>query len=74
METNKITLCIPRKEICYFQWIMESYDGMANVRTIDPADGKIEVSVVPDCRKEILSLIKYLKEEENIHVSKERHI
>ena len=53
---------------------MESYDGMANVRTIDPANGEIEISVVPDCREEILSLIKYLKEEENIHVSKERHI
>ena len=53
---------------------MESYDGMANVRTIDPANGEIEISVVPDCRKEIISLIKYLKEEENIHVSKERNI
>jgi len=74
METYKITLCIPRKDICYLQWIMESYDGMANVKTIDPVKGEIEISVVPDCRKEILSLIEYLKEEENIHVSKEKYI
>lgn len=74
METNRIILCIPRKDICYFQWIIESYDGMANMSTIDPARGTVQISVTPDRKEEVLSLIKYLKEEERINVSKEKYI
>jgi hypothetical protein len=74
METSRIIVCIPKEDICYFQWIIESYDGMANMSTIDPAKGEVQISVTPDCKEEILSLIKYLKEEERIHVSKERFI
>lgn len=71
METNRIILRIPRKDICYFQWIVESYDGMANMSTINPAKGEIQVSLSPYCKEEVLSLIEYLKEE-GIHVSEER--
>jgi len=45
---------------------------MASVRTIDPANGEIEISIAPGCDEEILSLISYLKEEGSIHVKAER--
>ena len=71
-QTSKYTLSIDRKEICWLQWVIESYGGMASVRTIDPANGEIEISIAPGCDEEILSLINYLKEEGSIHVKAER--
>jgi len=71
-QTSKYTLSIDRKEICWLQWVIESYGGMASVRTIDPANGEIEISIAPGCDEEILSLISYLKEEGSIHVKAER--
>ncbi|MBW1715863.1 MAG: DUF4911 domain-containing protein [Deltaproteobacteria bacterium] len=50
------------------QWVIEAYDGMASMRTVNPKTGKIEISIAPGCREEILSLIKHLKEEGIIHV------
>jgi hypothetical protein len=71
-QISKYILSIDRKEICWLQWVIESYGGMASVRTIDPADGEIEISIAPGCDEEILSLINYLKEEGSIHVKAER--
>ena len=71
-QTSKYILSIDRKEICYLQWIIESYDGMASVRTINPANGEIEISIAPGCKEDIFSLIEYLKEEGSIHVKTER--
>lgn len=63
MQTSKYILSVERNEICYLQWIIESYDGMASMRTINPVNGEIEISISPGCEQEIFSLIKYLKEE-----------
>ena len=68
IETSKYILSIDRREICYLQWIIESYDGMASMRTINPANGEIEISISPGYKEEIFSLIKCLKEEGSIHV------
>lgn len=71
-QTDKYLLYIDRKEICYLQWIIESYNGMASMRTINPANGEIEISIAPGCKEDIVSLIESLKEEGSIHVSKEK--
>ncbi|HDH88430.1 MAG: hypothetical protein B6I32_07695 [Desulfobacterium sp. 4572_20] len=71
-QTGKYLLSIDRKEICYLQWIIESYDGMASMRTINPINGEIEISIAPCCREDILSLIKSLQEEGSIHINKEK--
>ncbi len=71
-QTIKYILSIDRKEICYLQWIIESYDGMASVRTINPTNGEIEISIAPGYKEDIFSLIEYLKEEGSIHVKTER--
>jgi hypothetical protein len=71
-QTSKYTLSVDTKEICWLQWVIESYDGMASVRTIDPAHGEIEISIAPGCDEELFSLIKYLREEGSIHVKAER--
>jgi hypothetical protein len=66
-QTSRHHISVNREEICYLQWIIEGYDGMASMRTINPKTGGIEISIAPGCRKEMLSLINHLKEEEFIH-------
>jgi hypothetical protein len=41
---------------------------MATMRTIDPMNGAVEISIAPGCTEEIVSLIRYLKEEGSIHI------
>lgn len=68
MQTRKYILSIEKSEICYLQWIIESYDGMAIMRTMDPMSGTVEISIAPGCTEEIVSLIDWLKEEGSIHL------
>lgn len=67
-QTRKLILSIEKSEICYLQWIIESYDGMAIMRTLDPMNGTVEISIAPGCTEEIVSLIDYLKEDGSIHL------
>jgi len=72
MKTSKYFLTINRNEICYLQWIIDSYDGIASVRTINSSNGDIEISIAPGCKEEVFSLIHYLKGEGSIHVKAEK--
>jgi hypothetical protein len=67
-RTRKCILSVEKGEICYLQWIIESYDGMAIMRTIDPTSGTVEISIAPGCTEEITFLINSLKEEGSIHL------
>ncbi|MBW2076819.1 MAG: DUF4911 domain-containing protein [Deltaproteobacteria bacterium] len=68
-QTYKHILSIEKSEICYLQWIIESYEGMAVMRTIDPMNGTVEISIAPGCTEEILSVIEHLKENGSIHLT-----
>jgi len=67
-QTSRYQFSVDREEICYLQWIIEAYDGMASMRTINSKTGEIEISIAPGCREEIFSLTNHLEEEEIIHV------
>ena len=62
METTKLLFRVTRKEINIVQWIIESYDGMAAMRTVDPQEAIIEIMVSPGCRTMILELVYSLRE------------
>lgn len=66
METVKKIYCVDRQEINYLRVIIESYDGMGIVRTIDSNHALIEIEISPGCGKTFSMLLKSLKEEENI--------
>ena len=68
METSKQRLKVDRNEINYLRVTLESYDGMALVRTIDPSAAIIEVCISPGCRPLVLELINDLKNREGIHI------
>ncbi len=56
METVKRYYRIDRREICFFHWIIEGYDGIATVTTLDPEKGHLRVAAAPGA-EDILDLI-----------------
>lgn len=71
---QKRTYRIDPSKICFFKFILEAYDGMAQLTTLDPALGLIDVYIVPGCAKEFEELVAELKKElllETINFSEE---
>jgi hypothetical protein len=63
MDTISLLLQIPPQEIAYLSFIMESYEGVAVVRTIDPRKGQVELMFPPDYQDEIGEILKDLAQE-----------
>jgi len=68
METVRRTYRVQRKDINYLRTTLESYDGMAMVRTLDPREAVIEVSVSPGCVEPVLELLEDLKRSEGMTI------
>lgn len=68
METIKRVFRVDRREINYLRWTIESYDGMAVVRTIDPYAALIELQISPGCEDFIFELLDDLKKNEGIEI------
>ncbi len=67
-KSIRMTFLVKREEIDYIRNTLESYDGMAIVRTLDPDKAEIEVLVAPGCENIFLELIDYLRKNENIEI------
>jgi hypothetical protein len=63
MDTISLFIKIPTTEIAYLNFILESYEGVAVVRTIDPREGIVEVMIPPSYQKEIKEILKDLATE-----------
>ena len=70
METIKRSFQVERREISYLRWIIESYDGMAVLRTIDPHKAVIELQISPGCQDLIFELLESLRKNEQINMEK----
>jgi len=57
---------VNREDIHYLRTTIEAYDGMAVVRTVDPAQAVIELLIAPGCEEWISRLIAALREQEGI--------
>ena len=66
METTKWMFRVNREDIHYLRTTIEAYDGMAVVRTVDPAQAVIELMIAPGCEECISRLIAALREQEGI--------
>jgi hypothetical protein len=66
MQTNKKSFVVDRSKISYIRWILESYDGMAIVSTIDPDKAVIELKIAPGCETIIDELLHSLRIDEKI--------
>jgi hypothetical protein len=52
---------IKRNKIALVQFIIEGYEGMATVTTMDPHTAIIQVSIMPDFLQEMINLMESLK-------------
>ena len=69
METTRRIFRVDRREIIYLRVIIESYDGMAVVRTVDPREALIELQIAPGCEGLIRELTEYLAEKESVRLT-----
>ena len=68
METIKKSFLVDRSRINYIRWIVESYDGMAIVSTIDSNEAVIELKIAPGCETIVNELIHSLRYDEGIQL------
>ena len=63
MDTQSKYFRLSRKDIAYFKFIVESYEGMAVVRTKDPHEAIVELMVAPGWEKDLVEVLEGLRTE-----------
>jgi hypothetical protein len=63
MDTQSRFFRIRRQDIAYFKFILESYEGMAVVRTKDPCEAIVELMVAPGWEKDADEALAGLQKE-----------
>ncbi|NWG04336.1 MAG: DUF4911 domain-containing protein [Syntrophaceae bacterium] len=63
MDTQFRYFRLHRRDIAYFKFIIESYEGMAVVRTKDPHEAIVELMVAPGWEKDVEEVLEGLREE-----------
>ncbi len=62
LETKQIFYRIDRKRISYLRFILEAYDGIAVVSTVDAKEGLIKIAIAPGCESVVEALFNDLKQ------------
>ena len=63
MDTQSRFFRVHRKDIAYFKFIIESYEGMAVVRTKDPSEAIVELMIAPGWEKDVDVVLESLRQE-----------
>ena len=63
MKTIERYYRVDRREIAFIKFIFEAYDGIAGIRTIDPAKGIIKLHIAPGCQDLVKQVLQDLKKE-----------
>jgi len=63
MDTQSRYFRLPRKDIAYFKFIIESYEGMAVVRTRNPQEAIVELMIAPGWDQDVNELLQGLRKE-----------
>ncbi len=72
MKSLKKFFKVPRNQIGYMRFTLESYDGLALVRTLDSRKSIIEVYVPVGCENILMELIESMKIKEGIEIEEVR--
>lgn len=68
LRTTERFYRVPSAAICYLRYTIESYDGIAVVSTVDPAEGVILVQTAPGCEDMLDDLINHFITKEAIPI------
>ncbi len=63
MESIRKHIRVDRKEINYLKFILEGYDGIASMTTINPALGVVLLCIAPGCEKDVDMVLQELKKD-----------
>jgi len=63
MDTHSKYFRLRRKDIAYFKFIIESYEGMAVVRTKDPGEAVVELMIAPGWDEDVEEVLEALRQE-----------
>jgi hypothetical protein len=61
LKTIKQYYRVDRSQIAFIKFIFEGYDGIAMMKTMDPAKGIITLHISPDCEKHVRAILQDLK-------------
>lgn len=61
---------VDRQEIHYLRTTVESYDGIAIVKTLDPWAAYIEILISPGCEKLVEELLHSIVKDEGLLIEK----
>ena len=61
VETTKKYYRIDRREISFLKFIIEAYDGLAVLTTIDSKKGIVVINIAPGCEADVEMILQDLK-------------
>jgi len=63
MDTVQWYFRVNREDIAYMKFVLESYEGLGVLRTVDPGSGIVEVMVPPGLEEDMEIVLKGLRDE-----------
>jgi len=60
-ETIKQRYRVDRRRIAFLRFIIEAYDGLAILTTLDSEAGLIELQIAPGCVRDVETILEDLK-------------
>jgi hypothetical protein len=61
METIKRYFRVERKEIAYMRFVLEAYDGIAVLKTLDAKTGLVVLLIAPGCEPDVETVVTDLQ-------------
>lgn len=61
------TILIDPYQIHYLRFIMEAYEGLGVVTTLDPKTGLVQLSIAPGCEDDVLAILEAEKAQLKLH-------
>ena len=62
-ETIKKRYRVDRRKIAFFRFILEAYDGLAILTTLDSGTGLVELNIAPGCEQDVADILHDLKKD-----------
>ena len=63
MKTLKQHYRVDRREVAFLKFILEAYDGIVTLRTVDAIQGVITFHIAPGCEKQLAEILEDLKKD-----------
>jgi hypothetical protein len=74
LKTIKKILRVDRREICFLKFILEAYDGISTLTTIDAHQGIVMLRIAPGCEGDVDVVLQDLKKDMIIDDSVKSHL